>query len=87
MPTAAPPLHLSVKSREKLLFDADVVSITSYNDKGVFDILPLHANFITLVNQKLSIETQTGLKQEIYVDNAIMRVSENTIEVFVGINR
>ncbi len=81
-----PPLKLIVKSRDKTLFDGEVKSITSYNDKGVFDILPLHSNFISLINQKVVIETPDGLKQEIFVDNAILRAVENTVQVFLGIS-
>lgn len=81
-----PPLiSLTVKSREKTLFKGKVSSLSSTNQKGVFDILPLHANFITLVNQKVTVVTDQGLTQEIIVSNGILRFSENAVEIFLGV--
>ncbi len=42
-------VDLSVKSRTKKYFEGQVKSVTAVNDTGEFDILPMHANFITLI--------------------------------------
>lgn len=78
-------LSLVVKNREGTLFEGEVRSITSFNDKGKFDILPTHSNFITLVSQILKITQKEGNIREIPVDNGVLKVTENKAEVYLGI--
>ncbi len=77
--------HLKVVSREGVIFDEEVISITSYNDLGKFDVLGLHANFISLVNKGLTISDLKSKQKEIKFDNALLKVRENNVEVYVGI--
>jgi F-type H+-transporting ATPase subunit epsilon len=77
--------HLKVVSREGIVYEGDVSSITSYNDLGVFDVLAQHANFISLVNTGLIIREAEEVEKEIKFDNALMKVNRNQVEVYVGI--
>jgi len=43
-------------------FDGDVKAVTSKNDTGIFDILPEHSNFISLITSPLTIRTLDGKK-------------------------
>jgi len=83
-----PDLELLVRSREGVIF-ADVVdSVTSRNSKGVFDILPGHANFITLLNDILIIRpkgSKRDAQHRIKVSNGILRNLNNRIEVYIGV--
>jgi F0F1-type ATP synthase epsilon subunit len=78
--------HLKVASREGTVFDGDVESITSFNDKGKFDVLASHANFISLIKDNLTIR-KVGEKvdNQIKFENALLRVRENFVEVYLGI--
>ena len=77
--------NLKVMSREGVLYEGEVSSITSYNEKGVFDVLAQHANFISLITRGLTIsEAESNLK-DIKFDNALMKVYKNNVEVYVGI--
>lgn len=80
-------LHVFIRNREKILFDGEVVSISSRNEKGVFDILPLHGNFISLVEQRLILQKTDGTKEELFVSNGVLRASENRVEVFIGVHQ
>ena len=77
---------LKIVSREGLVFEGEVSSITSYNEKGKFDVLAQHANFISLIKKGLSIkEIESSQEREISFDNALIRVKENFVEVYLGI--
>ena len=78
--------HLRVLSREGVLYEGDVSSITSYNEKGKFDVLAQHENFITLTTKGIYIR-ETGAEEEkaINFDNALIRVRQNNVEAYVGI--
>lgn len=80
-------LHVFIRNRDSVMFQGDVVSISTRNEKGIFDILPLHSNFISLVEQKLILQKIDGQKQEFFVSNGILRVSENRVEVYIGVHK
>lgn len=77
--------HLLVRSREGIVYRGNVDSITSYNDEGEFDVLAEHANFISLVQKRLVIRDMQGQIRKIDVSSALMRVRENIVEVYLGV--
>ena len=44
-------LLLVIRDRTTLLFQGEVMAVSSFNDKGPFDILPQHANFISIIKK------------------------------------
>lgn len=44
-------LNVKIMSPTQTIFDGEVLSISSVNSTGKFDILPYHANFITLISK------------------------------------
>ena len=76
---------LKVVSREGVLFEGEVSSITSNNEKGVFDVLGQHANFISLISKGLIIRDLEDNEREIKFDNALLKVYKNNVEVYVGV--
>lgn len=81
------PLHVFIRNRDTVLINEDVLSLTSVNEKGIFDILPLHSNFISLVEQKVTLTRMDGSKEEVVVSNGILRVIENRVEIYIGVHR
>lgn len=79
-----PPLSVIVRNREGILFQGNIVSLSGTNEKGIFDILPLHSNFISLIDQTITLKTVGGEIKQIDVPSGVLRVIENSIEVFVG---
>lgn len=78
--------HLKVASREGIVFDGDVVSVSSFNEKGKFDILSNHAHFISLIKKNITIrEAATAKEKVLSLDNALLRVKDNQVEVYIGI--
>ncbi|OGM03989.1 hypothetical protein A3E15_03480 [Candidatus Woesebacteria bacterium RIFCSPHIGHO2_12_FULL_42_9] len=80
-------LYLRVRNREQLVFDGPVKSVTSFNEKGEFDVLPQHANFISLVRRFLAFRDTANQKREIRLDSAIMRVIRGYVDVYLGIKK
>ena len=46
---ANPTLHVRIISPQQLILETDATSVSSKNAQGKFDVLPLHANFITMI--------------------------------------
>ena len=79
------PLRLMIRNKDKVTFDEEVESITSKNRKGKFDVLPQHANFISLLNEQLLVRKKGGEEEKVEVEDGVLRVVENRIEVYLGI--
>ena len=76
--------YLVVKNRDKTVFEGEVDTISCYNKKGTFDILPEHANFISIIEKTLLIR-QKGSTKEIEAQNGLIKVKENKIYIYLGI--
>lgn len=77
--------NLKVVSREGIIYEGEVNSISSNNEKGVFDVLAQHANFISLISKGLTIRDMDNNEKEIKFDNALLKVYRNNVEVYVGV--
>jgi len=82
---AAEKIHVTVRNRTQILFNDDVKSLTSKNDTGLFDILPEHSNFISLIGGSIIIGKLNGQKQEIPVKNGVIKVKDNAIYCYIDL--
>jgi F0F1-type ATP synthase epsilon subunit len=80
-------LHLTILSREYVVYDGLVAAVTSVNDTGNFDILPFHQNFISLIKQKLVFLPVEGEPTQVTLDTGIMHVNRDRVRVFLGIGK
>ena len=78
-------LFVSVESSVKKYYNAEAVSVSSFNSVGPFDILPQHENFISLIREKVSIFDTSGKKWEFPIKNGLLEVSEDKVRIFIGI--
>ena len=78
-------VKLSVLTRQAVLFEGEVETISSVNDKGIFDVLEQHTSFISLIKDKIVIHTLDGKEQEMKIQDGIMRVYKNEVSVFLGL--
>ena len=69
--------------KQQLDFKGYVKSISSINNEGAFDILPMHENFVTVLSGNLVIVDESGKKREIQVERALLEASNNLVKVFV----
>ena len=82
---AAVKIHVTVRNRMQILFNEDVKSVTSRNDTGLFDVLPEHANFISLITSPLIIGKSDGGKKEITFTNGIIKVKDNAVYCYIDL--
>jgi F0F1-type ATP synthase epsilon subunit len=69
---------------KEVFFKGKVKSISSENPVGKFDVLPLHANFITLIFNELEIVTEKGEKINYQFKKGVLEVKKNKVNVFLG---
>lgn len=79
------PLNVTIMTADSILFEGEAESVSSVNDKGPFDILPYHANFISLIKEKIVIKDKSGKDKEFKLKNAVLKAYKNQVSVFMGI--
>lgn len=78
-------INVLVQDRSGIQYQGEVKAITSRNPVGIFDVLPRHINFITVVRDKLVLHQVNGSKMELNINNGVMRVSENKVEIYLEV--
>ncbi len=79
-------LYLLVRNNESILYEGFISGVTSFNEKGKFDIIPMHTNFISIIKDKIVIHEINGRVAEIELEHGILKVMTNKIDIFLGID-
>ena len=80
------PARLEVKifSPFAQYYTGPAVAVSAMNAAGPFDILPFHANFLTLLSAG-QVRVNTGYREYNFkIDRGLAKVSGNRVTVFVG---
>ena len=80
-------MFVSIRSREEVYFEGEARSLTSYNKNGVFDILPQHANFISLIDKYIKITKPDGSELKLDITDSVLHVIMNRVTVYFNINK
>lgn len=79
-------LHVRIITPSQVLFEDDAISLSSVNSKGVFDILPEHANFITLVeNHEIIIRVAKKPIVKFKYPLAIIYTFQNKVNIYTNL--
>lgn len=77
-------LTVVIRNKDKVLYSGQAYAITAVNDKGTLDILAEHESFISLIKNKITIHTTPTAKQEIQIENGILRVYKDKVYIYVN---
>lgn len=78
-------LTVVVRNKDKVLYNGQAFAVTSFNDRGIFDILPQHESFISLIKEKVIIHPTQKENKEIQIENGILRVYKDRVYIYVNI--
>ena len=78
-------ITVSIRSRKGQLFSGEASSVTSKNDSGIFDILPFHVNFITLIYDFIIIDRNLDTEKTFDIENGILCVLGNKVDIHIGL--
>ena len=77
-------IHVTIKNRENTLFDGQVTAVSSFNDLGIFDVLPRHENFISLIKDKIILHKNEKQK-EFKIGQGVLKVRENNVNIYLDL--
>lgn len=72
-----------VSDKEK--FEGEAKAISSENKVGEFDILPAHANFISLIFNSLTIRTVQDEEKTYEFSRGVLEVAEGKVRIFLEV--
>ena len=78
-------LKVTIKNKDNSTIEEEVKAVSSFNESGPFDLLPLHENFISIIKDKLIIHKKDGSAKEITLERGVLKIFENEISIFLGI--
>jgi F0F1-type ATP synthase epsilon subunit len=78
-------LQAKVRDTENILFEGETDRISSFNEVGAFDIYPMHANFISIINNKLTLYNKKKIIKELSFEQAVMKVKKDEAHIYLGI--
>lgn len=78
-------LHVNIKDRSSVLFDGEADAVSTYNDLGLFDVLPMHQNFITLIKNKVVVHSDGIPKKVIKLDSGLLKSRGNKVNIYLGV--
>lgn len=78
-------ITVSIKNKKEQLFLGDAYSVTSKNDDGIFDILPFHVNFITLIYDFIVIDRNQDSERRFEMENGVLYTLGNKIDIYIGL--
>lgn len=76
-------VHVRIQSRKGVLYEGDAHGVTGYNEKGIFDILPNHSNFISVIRDKVVVYEASKQKKEVPVGKAVLKVAGNKVNIYL----
>lgn len=79
-------LQIKISSPDKIIWDAPGSAISSYNALGDFDVLPGHANFITIcVNADVTIYDMESEEHQFHFDRCAFYCSHNKVTIYTNV--
>lgn len=81
-----PLLDVKIRSYQKTLFQGKLRAVSSQNDRGPFDVLPQHANFISLIKKEIILHQPNKTKKTLRIDSGLLQVWENQVSIYLKVD-
>ena len=76
-------LQVVVATPDELIWEGKAESVSSENSAGPFDILPQHANFVTMIKGKpITIRTIGDGEKTFTYKNAVITVAKDKVSIY-----
>ncbi len=78
-------VDVTINSPDEVLWQGKANSVSSENSIGLFDILPGHSNFVTLVKDKPIIIRMFDKEKTFSYKNSVIAVHGEEVKIYVDI--
>lgn len=77
-------IKVLIRTMDKILYEDECTTLTTFNDVGTLDILEQHANFISLIKNYITLNIGTNTEQTFKFDQGVLRVRDNKVEIYIN---
>lgn len=74
-----------IRDTETKIFEGECERISSFNEVGPFDVYPMHANFISILRQELTLFMDHKPIKKLEFEQAVLKVKADLANIFLGI--
>lgn len=79
-------ITVTIINPDEKVWEGRAHSVSSVNSAGPFDILPEHANFVSMIrNQPIVVRTVDSGDKTFTYKNAVITVSDNKVSIYTEI--
>lgn len=78
-------LNVVIRNRDREQFAGPAKAVTCVNEKGRFDVLSQHANFISTIKDKVTIHLPEGGVKEFNFENGVIQVASDNVVLYLGV--
>lgn len=78
-------LNIKIMSPDKVIFEGFAKALSCNNAKGPMDILPGHSNFMSMINNEISLHLDNGVVKKLTTEQAIMEVVNNNVLILTNV--
>ncbi len=78
-------LNVRIITLGKVLWEGEAEVVSAENTTGYFDILPYHANFITILKDSPIVIKTKDDKEEFTFPRSLLYAKDNNIKVYAGV--
>ncbi len=79
-------MHVRISRATDTVWEGEVLSISAKNTEGPFDILPMHAHFISIIEENpIHLEKQDGTSAEYVFKRSVMHVKDDMVNIYADI--
>ena len=78
-------IHVKIQTPNSIVWEGEADIVSSINSSGAFDVLPDHANMITIVEKTPIQITSQGGNRNFTFEKAIISLQDNNLHVYANI--
>lgn len=79
-------IHVRISRATEIVWEGEASTVTASNAEGPFDILPLHAHFISILDSKpIVVIEDNGNRREFLFDTSVMHVKDDQVKIYTNI--
>ena len=79
-------LSVKIMNPDAVIWEGEAESVSSENTEGPFDILPEHANFLTLITGKPIVVRRYDGDREFVFGQALLYIHNNSVAIYTNID-
>jgi F0F1-type ATP synthase epsilon subunit len=77
-------LKVRLRTSEDVSWEGEADTVSSVNSQGVFDILPNHAQMVTLIEGHPILIRNGGEQKKVEFSRAVLHVHENLVSIYAA---